>query len=158
MDVTTKTQQLLNDMVTQSSKTLPSPNAQRDTTLKDIQKLEGQLNKHLKDKQGQRFQKVSITNVDNDKVYNEKTMNTMLDNEISTKYATKRWNSIPMYMKWNLIQTYLDENEITTSAIKTFLKNAINKNKLDINVITFDHINHKITDINLEFLQQAPKI
>lgn len=151
MDVTDKTQQILNQQVAKASKK-NAASATMDTTMKDMQKLEGQLNKHLKDKQGQRFQKVSICNVDNDKVYNEKSMNTMLDNEINTKYATKRWNSIPMYMKWNLVQTYLEENAITSPSIKAYLKNAINTNKLDMATITFDHVNHKITSINLDDL------
>ena len=65
------------------------------------------MNKHLQSKQGLKFKKISVFNFDEKKDYNESNFGDVVNKEIETKYNNKKWHTLPLYMKWNLVQKYL---------------------------------------------------
>jgi len=116
----------------------------KDSSEFELKKLELQMNKHLKGKKGLKFNKVSIFNFDEKKDYNESSFNNIIDKEIKVKYNNKKWSTLPLYMKWNLILVYLSENNITDSNIINKIKKNLNNNTINL---TYDNINNKIINI-----------
>lgn len=102
----------------------------------ELKTIENQLNIHLKNKQGLKFKKVSITH---DKSYNSETFTEVIDEELRNKIVNKKWKGLPMFMKWNLITEFvkldptLDINDI--------------KEKFVNNLLQVDYENNKITKI-----------
>lgn len=114
----------------------------------ELKKIEHQMNLHLKNKQGQKFKKVSIFNFDDKTNYDEHTFSKVVDLEIETKYMNKKFASLPMYMKWNMVQAYLRENNIEENAVINHLKETLCKG--GDSIVTYDHINKKVTNIALD--------
>lgn len=121
--------------------------AKRDTSTFELKTLETQLNKHLKDKQGQKFKKVNVFNFDEKIKYEESNFGELINKEIENKYTNKKWHTLPLYLKWKLVQEYLKENNIIDEKIVQNIKNAINKNNVEI--ITYDHTSQKVSNIDI---------
>jgi hypothetical protein len=121
--------------------------AKRDTSTFELKTLETQLNKHLKEKQGPKFKKVNIFNYDEKKNYEESNFGDLINKEIENKYTNKKWHTLPLYLKWKLVQEYLKENKIVDEKVVQNIKNAINKNNLEI--ITYNHASQKISNIDI---------
>jgi hypothetical protein len=131
--------------------------AKTDTVRKDssefeLKQLESQLNKHLQDKQGLKFKKVSVFNFNEKNDYNESAFGDLINKEIEDKYINKNWKTLPMYLKWKLAQEYLKENNITDSKIVKTIKDVININKNN-DFIKYDNTTHKITEMDIESLK-----
>ncbi len=116
---------------------------QKDTTDFEIKNLEFNLNKHLREKQKLRYKKVTIS--ENNNMYNEAELSKCIDNEIFEKFKDKKWSSIPLYMKWNMIQQYLEDNHLDDKQ-KSKYKNKLSTNKLDV---TYDHNEQKIVNVEI---------
>jgi hypothetical protein len=121
--------------------------AKRDTSVFELKTLETQLNKHLKEKKGQKFKKVNIFNFDEKKNYEESNFGDLINKEIENKYTNKKWHTLPLYLKWKLVQEYLKDNKIVDEKVVQNIKNAINKNNVEI--ITYDHASQKISNIDI---------
>lgn len=121
--------------------------AKRDTSAFELKTLETQLNKHLQEKQGQKFKKVNIFNFDERKNYEESNFGDLINKEIENKYTNKKWHTLPLYLKWKLVQEYLKDNKIVDEKVVQNIKNAINKNNVEI--ITYDHASQKISNIDI---------
>lgn len=115
----------------------------KDSTEFDIKNIEFNLNKHLREKQKLKYKKVNICDSDSNHMYNEEELSKRVDNEIYEKFKTKKWSSIPLYMKWNLVKQYLEDNKINEKQIPKY-KSKLSSNKLDIE---YDHTEQKITNI-----------
>jgi hypothetical protein len=119
--------------------------APQDVGVTDLKKLEFQMNTYLKNKHGQKAEKVSAFSFDNKTSYNETTFGQLVDQEIEAKYSNKKWTGLPQYMKWKLVQEYFIEKEINNEESLMQIKSAISKKKDDM--VVYDHINGKISDI-----------
>ena len=99
-----------------------APNTPADTnSVLELKKIEQQLNQHMKNKQGLKYKKICITN---DKTYNEKKFTEIIDNELYAKMANKKWKGLPMFMKWQLLEVFMAENNILDiESIKSKLLN-----------------------------------
>lgn len=119
----------------------------KDSTVFEMKQLESQMNKHLQSKQGQKFKKISIFNFDEKKDYNENSFGELVNKEIENKYINKKWHALPLYMKWKLVQEYILDESISDSKIIANIKDAVNKNNIDM--ITYDHLIHKVINIDI---------
>lgn len=127
----------------QSMKAKPVKASQRDTTDMDIKKIEHQMNNYLRLKQGRKFQKVSLTNPNP----TNEGLDNAIDQEILRKFANKKWGSLPLFMKWNLLQTYFKDNEIQDENWLKDLKRSLQTSKESTSIL-YDHAQQKITNIN----------
>ena len=102
----------------------------RDTnSILELKKIEQQLNLHLKNKQGLKFNKVSVVH---DKSYNEEKFSEVINQELANKVANKKWKGLPMFMKWQLLQTFFETNEITDKSYIDSVKTKLLKNVLEV--------------------------
>lgn len=102
----------------------------RDTnSVLELKKIEQQLNLHLKNKQGLKFNKISIAY---DKSYNEEKFSEIINEELKNKVANKKWKGLPMFMKWRLLQTFFENNEITDKTYIDNVKSKLMKNSLEV--------------------------
>lgn len=117
----------------------------KNNTELEIKKLQTQLNNHLKNKLGQRYKKVSILDSTSSNCEQE-AFNDLVNDEMTTKFVNKKWSKLPLFMKWNLVKTYLDEKNITDNKSIKIIKDALTKNN---DIFVYDNINNKITDITI---------
>lgn len=102
----------------------------RDTnSALELKKIEQQLNLHLKNKQGLKFNKISIVH---DKTYNEEKFSEIINQEFQNKIANKKWKGLPMFLKWQLLQTFFETNKITDKTYIEDIRLKLMKNKLDV--------------------------
>jgi hypothetical protein len=117
-----------------------------DTSVLALKNIEFQMNKHLKNKFGQKYKKVSIdTNERN--MYNAEVFNDLVEYEIKHLTSSKKWASLPLFFKWNCIQTYLNKNNIIDKDVINNIKKKLNAK---IENVTYDPISQEITDIMLD--------
>lgn len=102
----------------------------RDTnSILELKKIEQQLNLHLKNKQGLKFNKVTINH---DKSYNEEKFSEIINKELATKVANKKWKGLPMFMKWQLLKTFFETNQITDQSYIDNVRSKLMKNSLEV--------------------------
>lgn len=141
MDLTERTKELCNDAIISKKDPI-----KKDSSEFELKKLELQMNKHLQSKQKLKFKKVSAFNYDTKKDYNEANFGDIVNKEIENKYYNKKWRTLPLYMKWNLVQKYLVDECITDATIIASVKKSVSDNSIDI---TYDNINNKVVSINM---------
>jgi hypothetical protein len=95
----------------------------------ELKKIEQQLNKHLKSKQGLKYKKVNITA---DITYDSTKFSEVIEDEIKQKTDNKKWKGLPLYLKWQLLQTYFTKNDITDSVYILDIKSRLIKNNLQV--------------------------
>lgn len=95
----------------------------------ELKKIEQQLNLHLKNKQGLKFNKVSIVN---DKSYNEEKFSEVINKEFANKIANKKWKSLPIFLKWQLLQAFFETNQITDKSYIDDIRSKLMKNILEV--------------------------
>jgi hypothetical protein len=117
-----------------------------DKSFMELKVIESQLNKHLKDKQGQKYKKVSVFNFDGKYNYDEQSFNDIVSKEINDKYSSKKWPALPVCIKWKLVQAFLDRENIKDQKTRDDLKQMILAKKE--NCIHYDQKEHKITSID----------
>ncbi len=102
----------------------------KDTnSLIELKKIEQQLNKHLKSKQGLKYNKISVSANIN---FDENSFSKVIENEIKQKTDNKKWKSLPLYLKWQLLQTFFTKNNITDDDYILDIKNRLMKNILQV--------------------------
>lgn len=102
----------------------------RDTnSVLELKKIEQQLNLHLKNKQGLKFNKVSIVN---DKSYNEEKFSEIINKEFANKIANKKWKGLPIFLKWQLLQAFFETNQITDKFYIDDIRSKLMKNSLEV--------------------------
>lgn len=117
-------------------------NKQKDTTTFELKVLEKQLNKYELDrKKSLKFKKITFDFSDGNK-YEAKTLNDVIDNEIIKKYKEKKWTALPPFLKWKIMQIYIEEKNITDKKVIAKLKENLD----NVKTIIYDHINQKILD------------
>ena len=95
----------------------------------ELKKIEHQLNKHLKSKQGLKYNKVSISgNI----TFDHDSFSEVIEKEIKQKTDNKKWKGLPLYLKWQLLQTFFEKNDITDVAYILDIKNRLTKNILQV--------------------------
>lgn len=109
-----------------------------------LKNIEFQMNKHLKTKFGQKYQKVNIDTKETN-MYNANVFSDVVDSEIKNTLNLKKWNSLPMYFKWNCIIEYFDKNNIIDKSTIENIKANLSRNKLE--GVVYDHINKEITSL-----------
>jgi hypothetical protein len=117
-----------------------------DKSFMELKVIETQLNKHLKDKQGQKFKKVSVFNFNGKYNYDEQSFNDIISKEISDKYSTKKWPALPICIKWKLVEAFLLQENINDQKIHEDLKKLILQKKET--TIHYDQKEQKITSID----------
>jgi len=143
MDVDEKVKDLFEKVV--KAKT---DNVKKDSSAFELKQLESQLNKHLQDKQGLKFKKVNVFNFNEKNDYNESVFGDLINKEIEDKYINKNWKTLPMYLKWKLVQEYFRENNMVDAKTIKSVKDSVNSNKSN-DYITYDNSTQKITNIDL---------
>lgn len=118
-----------------------------DTANKDLKRIETQLNNYLKDKKGKKYERVSVFSYNERMNYDSTKFSEKVDNEILNKFSNKKWGSIPLYLKWKIVQEYLTEKDINDNDIIEKIKQHLSK-KTDI--FSYDHINNKLINITLD--------
>jgi transposase len=111
---------------------------------RELKRLEKQLNEHLKTTKGKNTDRVRLNNFVEDQQYNQVTMNDFIDREISSKYANKKWSTLPLSLKWSLIKDYASEKKLDVDTINTF-KSQLTNGKIDVE---YDNKQGKIMSIN----------
>lgn len=134
----------LNDLFTSKKAENQVTKTEKDTSDFDIKNIEFNLNKHLREKQKLKYKKVNICDSDSNHMYDEQELSKRVDEEIYEKFKTKKWSSIPLYMKWNLVKQYLEDNKIDDKQIAKY-KSKLSSNRLEIE---YDHTEKKIKNIN----------
>ena len=131
----------------ESFKILKAPLANLpDKSVMELKVIETQLNKHLKDKQGQKFKKVSVFNFNGKYNYDEQSFNEIVSKEINDKYSTKKWPALPVCIKWKLVETFLlKENIIDKKTHEDLKKQILQKKETSIH---YDQKEQKITSID----------
>ena len=147
MDVDDKLKNIFENVVKAKTDTV-----RKDSSAFELKQLESQLNKHLQDKQGLKFKKVSVFNFSEKNDYNESVFGDLINKEIEDKYINKNWKTLPMYLKWKLVQEYLKENNITDAKTIKTIKDVININKNN-DFIKYDNTTHKITEMDIESIK-----
>ena len=117
-----------------------------DKSFMELKVIETQLNKHLKDKQGQKYKKVSVFNFDGKYNYDEQSFNDIVSKDINDKYSSKKWPALPVCIKWKLVQAFLEQEKIKDPKIHNDLKEMILAKKECH--IHYDQKEHKITGID----------
>jgi hypothetical protein len=117
-----------------------------DKSFMELKVIESQLNKHLKDKQGQKYKKVSVFNFDGKYNYDEQSFNDIVSKEINDKYSSKKWPALPVCIKWKLVQAFLEKENIKDPKTRDNLKQMILAKKESC--IHYDQKEHKITSID----------
>jgi hypothetical protein len=117
-----------------------------DQSTMALKNIEFQMNKHLKNKFGQKYKKVNIETNDRN-MYNADSFGELIDYEIQHLTSTKKWNNLPLYFKWNCVQEYMTDNNIIDKKLITLIKNDLMKNKLNV---IYDLDSHKLSNINLD--------
>lgn len=125
------------------SSTVTTITKKGDSSEFELKQIEFNLNKHLQEKQKLKFKKVSICD-NSTHMYNADTFARRVNEEIEEKFKTKKWTGIPLYMKWNLVQKYLEENSILEKKQIAEYKSKLASNKLNV---VYDHTEQKITSI-----------
>lgn len=117
-----------------------------DSSVVQLKTIEYQMNKHLKNKHGDKHKKVNI-DVSQKNSYNPEKFDSFVNKEIDSSIIKKKWASLPVYFKWRCIQEYLAENNIsdneTVSKIRTSLANNTLTN------ISYDPVEQKVTSISI---------
>lgn len=117
--------------------TKPAKDANSVLALKTI---EHQMNQYLKNKKGQKYERVSLIKAD---MNNKELFNKSIDDEIASKTKNKKWKSLPSYLKWKFLNDYFQKNNITD-------KNYIEKVKANLNnesMFRYDHTNQEVLEI-----------
>ena len=105
-------------------------NKPKDTNSQmELKKIEQQLNLHLKDKQGLKFKKVSLIY---DKSYDAEKFGHVIDKELEEKTCNKKWKGLPMFMKWKLIELYLEKNNIIDKIYINMIRSKLSQNILEV--------------------------
>jgi hypothetical protein len=107
--------------------------------------IEKQMNQWLKQKNGQKHERVSLNNFNEIEIYDDVVQDEWIDKEVQKTMKKKRWNSLPKSAKWNLIQSYCEINNIDNTILDKY-KNMLEKN-IKI-IISYDHLNGTITSID----------
>lgn len=110
---------------------------------RELRRLEKQLNEHIKATKGKNANHVKLNNYTDDTTFNLKKMNDFIDLEASQKYTNKGWNTLPLSLKWKLVQEYITDNKLE-SALGS-LKTQLTKGTLDV---SYDRQKGKIVSIN----------
>ena len=139
MDVENRVQQLFDDL-----KKVDKQPVQKDMTSFELKNIEFKMNKHLQDKQKLKFKKVSIFNYEDGTAYDPSKFDVLVQTEIDAKFAKKHWSSMPMYMKWNLVSTYLTNAGITDDNTIADAKRKLGNGTL---LVDFDNVNKSIKSI-----------
>lgn len=114
--------------------------APKDTNSEmELKKIEQQLNEHLKNKQGLKFKKVSVTQ---DRFYDEKKFGEVMEDELEKKVMNKTWRTLPMCIKWKMLQNYMDR----TNIVKPEEIDAI-KSRLINNTLSVEYSNRAVSKI-----------
>lgn len=114
--------------------------APKDTNSEmELKKIEQQLNEHMKSKQGLKYKRVSITH---DRFYDEKKFAEVLDDELEKKVMNKTWRTLPMCIKWKMIQDYMDRSNIVDPQEIESIKTRLMSNKLQV-----EYSNRAVTKI-----------
>lgn len=121
-----------------TSKDVVSKNQDTNSEM-DLKKIENQLNIHMKNKQGLNYKKVTIAT---DKFYDADKFSAVIDGEIQSKIINKKWKGLPLYMKWRLVETYLNNNNIIEM---DEYKRKLQSNELD--VVYEDNVIKKIVTL-----------
>ena len=95
----------------------------------ELKKIEQQLNQHLKSKQGLKFKRVTIGH---DKFYDETKFSEVIDEELKNKTFNKKWKSLPMFMKWQLLQVFFKDNNIIDTQYIATIRTQLMKNILQV--------------------------
>lgn len=140
MDIETRVQQLCDNLKEEKSK----KSTDKDMAEFELKNIQFKMNKHLQAKQKIKYQKVSIFNYAVDTDYNAEKFDKVIQNEIDNKFTQKKWSSIPLFMKWNLVQTYLAENNVVDANAVEIMKKKLMKGELNVQ---YDHENKKITSL-----------
>lgn len=138
----------LNDMfaMAKESKRVPK----KDTSDFELKSIETKMNQYLKNKQKLKYERVSLHNFDDKKQYNKEDFNLLIDKEINMKYKTKKkFTSLPLFLRWKLVQDYINTENITDDSIILSYKNLVQNNKL---ICDYDDIDMKILKINTYIL------
>lgn len=117
-----------------------------DKSFMELKVIESQLNKHLKDKQGQKYKKVSVFNFNGKYNYDEASFNDIVSKEINDKYSAKKWPALPICIKWKLVQAFLLKENISDEKTHEDLKKLILQKKETC--IHYDQKEQKITSID----------
>lgn len=149
MDIEIKLKELVN------SAAISKIDVVKDSTEFDMKKIESGLNKHNKAK-NKDAKKVSLFN-DPRKNYNENEFSEHINNEYINKYTNKKWSALVLCMKCRLIEDYCVEKMITDPKIidnikKTAKNSTKNLAKNNIDIITYDHLIGKITNIDITLM------
>jgi hypothetical protein len=106
----------------------------------ELKKIENQLNIHLKNKQGLKFKRISLVN---DRMYDAEKFTQIIDNELHLKMINKKWNKLPMCIKWQYMKEYMNTNNITDENDITNIRTKLLNNTLEV-----DYGDNKINKIN----------
>jgi hypothetical protein len=83
--------------------------------------------------------------------YDEATMSAFVDSEIQSKFASKKWTALPMYMRWNLVNDYLandDKGRSFTAAQTEAVRNSVrDKNSGGSVDVEYDPKTGLVTDV-----------
>ena len=117
----------IQQQISELFKTKDVPCKNQDTNSEmDLKKIENQLNIHMKNKQGLKYKRVTIMH---DRFYDADKFSSVIDDEIKNKIANKKWKSLPMSIKWKVIDIYLNLNNITE---KDEYKRKLLNNELEV--------------------------
>lgn len=112
----------------------------------ELKQIESQLNQHLRKKQGQKFKKVSVFQ-NCSSAYDENLFGSLVSEEIKSKFVGKKWNALPMSVKWCLAKEFLEEKKLLTDVNISCVRNHIQSNHFDR--FKYDHSIHRLIDIDL---------
>jgi len=144
MDVTNKVQELI-DQAKQDKKTSESSN-QKDNTGFELNKIEHNLNLHLKNKQKQKFVKVNLNNYHKDTNYDAANFKSAVESEIRVKFGGKKFASLPLCLKWRCLSDYMQEQGITDSQTIADVKKNVLESCVDCE---YDPMTMKIISIKM---------
>ena len=143
MDVDVTLANLFNTMKSPQSS---SNSEKKDTTEFEIKKIENQMNTFLRLKQGRKYKRVTLTDPEPD---TKALFDDAIDQEILAKFANKKWTSLPVYMKWKLLEEYFKEHNITDASFILQMKKSLQLTKENSQII-YDHVEQKITSIGTD--------
>ena len=110
---------------------------------RDLKRIEKQLNEYLKGKKGRGAERFMLNNFNESTTYDEKKFDDFITREIQTKFTNKKWGSLPLSYRWNLLQDFAKDQKYSSDDTKK-LKAQLQKNTIQVK---YDAVNCKILSV-----------
>jgi hypothetical protein len=98
------------------------PEIEKKYDIADLQHktIDKQYNDWLKQKQGMKYERVSLNNFGKAEIYDDNSTDNFIDQEVRNLLKKKKWNGLPKSSKWTLIKEYCEKHDEEKENLKIY--------------------------------------